>query len=183
MNCIVICLDTLRRDALGCYRADWVHTPCIDAFAAEATRFDSAFCASFPTVPMRVDAYTGDVNWPRYGWKGPDDGQPKLPLLLREAGYHTGLVLDTRNNVGAGLHKFYDEHHLIRKDVDDGMTPDKVVFPVPRENYRQEGRGYAHDVAATSHYRHERDWFVARTMVRACDWLEDNASRSSGPVP
>ena len=177
MNAIVICLDTLRWDALGCYRPDWVQTPCIDAFAAEATRFDAAFCASFPTVPMRVDAYTGDVNWPRYGWKGPDDDQPKLPLLLRDAGVYTGLVLDTRNNVGAGLHEFYDEHHLIKKDVDDGMTPDQVVFPVPREHIRQEGRGYVRDVANTSHYRHESDWFVARTMRRACEWLEDNASR------
>ena len=177
MNAIVICLDTLRWDALGCYRQDWVQTPCIDAFAAHATRFDNAFCASFPTVPMRVDAYTGDVNWPRYGWKGPDDDQPKLPLLLREADVYTGLVLDTRNNVGAGLHEFYDEHHLIKKDVDDGMTPEKVVFPVPRENMRQNGGGYAHDVANTSHYRHESDWFVARTMMRACEWLEDNAHR------
>ena len=177
MNAIVICLDTLRWDALGCYRPDWVHTPCIDAFAAQATRFDNAFCASFPTVPMRVDAYTGDVNWPRYGWKGPDPDQPKLPLLLRDAGVYAGLVLDTRNNVGAGLHEFYDEHHLIKKDVDDGMTPEKVVFPVPREHYRQEGRGYVRDVANTSHYRHEHDWFVARTMMRACQWLEDNARR------
>ena len=177
MNVLVICLDTLRWDALGCYRADWVQTPCIDAFAAQATRFDAAYCASFPTVPMRVDAYTGDVNWPRYGWKGPDDDQPKLPLLLRDAGYHTGLVLDTRNNVGAGLHEFYDEHFLIQKDVDDGMTPEQVIFPVPRENLRQNGRGYARDVTNTSHYRHEQDWFVARTMMRACEWLEDNASR------
>lgn len=173
MNVIVICLDTLRWDALGCYRPDWIHTPNIDAFAAQATRFDNAFCASFPTVPMRVDAYTGDVNWPRYGWKGPDADQPKLPLLLRAADYNTGLVLDTRNNVGAGLHEFYDEHYLIKKEVDDGITPEMVEFPVPRENLRQNGNGYARDVADTSHFRYERDWYAARTMLRACDHLED----------
>ena len=176
MNVIVICLDTLRWDGLGCY-ADWVHTPCIDRFAKRATRFEAAFCASFPTVPMRVDAYTGDVNWPRYGWKGPEEDQPKLPLLLHEAACYTALVLDTANNVGAGLHKFYDEHHLIKKDVDDGMTREKVAFPVPRENLRQNGGGYAGDIVRTSHYRHEHDWFVARTMMRACEWLEDNARR------
>ena len=82
MNVIVICLDTLRWDALGCY-ADWVQTPCIDHYAGRAARFDAAFCASFPTVPMRVDAYTGDVNWPRYGWRGPDEEQPKLTRLGR----------------------------------------------------------------------------------------------------
>lgn len=177
MNVIVICLDTLRWDALGIYSPGWVQTPVIDRYARRATRFDAAFCGSFPTVPMRVDAYTGDVNWPRYGWKGIDAEQPKLPLLLRKAGYYTGLVLDTANNVRAGLHEFYDECHLIEKDVDDGMTPDKVVFPVPRENLRQNGIGYARHMAYTSHYRHERDWFVARTMQRACDWLEDNHAR------
>ena len=176
MNCIVICLDTLRWDALGCYNPNWVRTPCIDAFARRATRFDAAYCASFPTVPMRVDAYTGDVNWPRYGWKGLDAGQPALPLLLREAGCYTGLVLDTRNNVGAGLHEFYDEHHLIEKDVDDGVSPESIDFPVPPENIRQGGRGYRNDRARWSHYRHEADWFVARTMLRASEWLEDHAA-------
>jgi len=176
MNAIVICLDTLRWDALGC-NGDWVETPCIDRFAEKATKFTSAYCASFPTVPMRVDCYTGDVNWPRYGWKGIDDDQLKLPLLLREAGCYTGLVLDTGNNVGVGLHEYYDEYHFIKKDVDDSMTPEKVVFPVPREHLRQNGRGYAGDVANRAHFRHESDWFVARTMQRACDWLEDNAGR------
>ena len=63
MNAIVICLDTLRWDALGCYNPNWVKTPCIDAYAERATLFTEARCGSFPTVPMRVDAYTGDVHW------------------------------------------------------------------------------------------------------------------------
>ena len=176
MNAIVICLDTLRWDALGCYH-DWVQTPCIDHYAAKATRFDAAFCGSFPTVPMRVDAYTGDVNWPRIGWVGIDEGRPKLPSLLRDAGYFTGLVLDTQNNVRAGLGDYYDEYFLIEKDVDDGMTRDKVTVPVPLENMRQNGGGFFNDRVRMSHYRHESDWFVARTMCRACDWLEDNHER------
>ena len=177
MNLIVICLDTLRCDALGCYNPSWVQTPCIDRYAQKAIRFTEARCGSFPTVPMRVDAYTGDVNWPRYGWKGIDPGQPKLPLLLREAGYYTGLVLDTENNVGVKLHEYYDEHHLIKKEVADGVTPEKIEFPVPRENLRQNGTLYARDRATHAHYRHEEDWFVVRTMKRACQWLEDNAKR------
>ncbi|MBM4046025.1 MAG: hypothetical protein FJ279_12985 [Planctomycetes bacterium] len=177
MNVIVICLDTLRCDALGCYRPDWVKTPCIDAYAARATRFTQARCGSFPTVPMRVDAYTGDVNWPRYGWKEIDPRQPKLPLLLREAGVHTALVLDTANNVAAKLNTFYDEFHFIKKDVDDGVKPDMIKLPVPRESIRQNAVGYVRDRAMWAHYRHEEDWFGVRTMRRACQWLEDNAKR------
>lgn len=49
---------------------------------------------------------------------------------------------------------------------------------MPRENLRQNGDGYAYDRARCSHYHHEEDWFVSRTMRRACQWLEDNARRA-----
>jgi arylsulfatase A-like enzyme len=32
-------------------------------------------------------------------------------------------------------------------------------------------------MARMAHYQHETDWFVVRTMLRACDWLEDNYER------
>ena len=177
MNVIVICLDTLRWDALGCYRGDWVHTPVIDHYASRATRFDEARCGSFPTIPMRVDAYTGDVAWPRRGWVGIEPDRPRFPLMLRDAGYYTGLVLDTANNVGAKLHECYDEYHFIKKDVDDGVKPGDISVPVPAENLRQAAGGYRRDRCNWSHYRREEDWFVARTMMAACRWLSDNASR------
>ena len=177
MNVIVICLDTLRCDGLGCYRPDWVQTPCIDYYGQGATRFTEARCGSFPTVPQRVDAYTGDVAWPRRGWVGIEPEGEKLPLLLREAGYYTGLVLDTANNVSTGLNEYYDEFHFIEKDVDDGVKPPMIDVPVPPENLRQNAGGYRRDRANWSHYRHEEDWFVARTMRRAGQWLEDNAER------
>ena len=180
MNVIVICVDTLRWDYLGCYgKNKWIQTPLIDSYALKATRFNAAFCGSFPTVPMRVDAYTGDVNWPRYGWKGPDSEQKTLPAILRENEYYTALILDTRNNVGAGLHEFYDEYHLIDKPPTSTVKPEHIEFPFPRENVRQNGRGYARDMAWTAHYQYETDWFVARTMLRACKWLEENAERDS----
>jgi len=177
VNVMVICLDTLRCDALGCHNPEWVQTPHIDRFVANATWFTEARCGSFPTIPQRVDAYTGDVQWPRRGWVGIEPEGPKLPVLLREAGYYTALVLDTANNVKTGLHEYYDEYHFIEKDVDDGVTRDMIEFPVPRENLRQNGVGYMNDRVRWSHYRHETDWFVARTMLRACEWLEENARR------
>lgn len=177
MNVIVICLDTLRWDFLGCYGNKQVHTPCLDAFSRYATRFDRAFCGSFPTVPMRVDAYTGTVNWPRYGWRGPEPDQPLLPQILRDNGYHAGLVLDTQNNVGAGLHTAFDEYELIKKPEDDGVRPEDITVPWPREKARQDSGGYVRDRVRTSHYRHETDWFVTRTMTKASEWLEDNRKR------
>jgi arylsulfatase A-like enzyme len=178
MNVIVICIDTLRWDHLGCYGAGTgARTPHIDAYATRAVRFTQAYCGSFPTVPMRVDAYTGDVNWPRYGWKSPDADQAALPQVLREHGYLTGFVLDTQNNIYAGLHRYYDSVEVISKPPTNTCRPEDVTFPFPRENCRQNGVLYARDMADTAHYRHECDWFVAQTMLRACAWLEDHAGR------
>jgi len=177
MNTIVICLDTLRWDALGCYNPNWVETPCIDHYAKKATRFDRMFCASFPTVPMRADSYTGVVGWPRYGWHWPEK-PPKLPQVLNGAGYHTGLVLDTVALLGkGGFQTTFDEHFRIDKDVDDGVTQDDIVIPVPREHYRGNAGEFLGHRVSRSHYRHENDWFVTRTARTACDWLEDNAKR------
>ena len=192
MNVIVICLDTLRWDALltsfgglqknvnhksGYNRGDWVRTPAIDNFAQKAVIFDRAYCASFPTVPMRTDCFTGNTNWPRYGWKELGDDEITLPQVLREAGYYTALVLDTSNMIGAKLNRDFDEFDLIKKPVDDGVKPEDIEFPFPQEHARQGGRGFIRDMARTSHYRYETDWFVARTMMRAGEWLEDNYQR------
>ena len=177
MNVIVICLDTLRWDFLGYNGNDWIRTPAIDRFANRAIVFDRAYCTSFPTVPMRTDCFTGNTNWPRYGWKPLGENEVTLPQCLREAGYYTGLTLDTANMVGAKFPRDFDEYELIKKPVDDGVKPEDIEFPFPRNNARQGGRGYANDMARTSHYRHETDWFVARTMTRAGEWLEDNYKR------
>jgi arylsulfatase A-like enzyme len=174
MNVIVICLDTLRWDHLGCYGNDWIRTPAIDGFAKRATRFDAAYCASFPTVPMRTDAFTGDVHWPRYGWKNLGDDETTVVQVLEEAGYRTALILDTANMVGAHLDRDFGECHLIQKQVDDGITPDDIVFPFPREHARQNGVLYARQMANLSHHRHEVDWAVAQTMLKAGEWLEDH---------
>ena len=178
MNTIVICLDTLRRDALGCYNPNWVKTPCIDHYAKTATRFDGAYCASFPTVPMRADCCTGMANWPVYGWHWTGAEQHRMEQYLKEAGYYTGIVLDTIGIMGPdGFHVHYDECHAIDKEVDDGVTKADIEVPVPPEHYRENASHFKGDRMCRSHYRHEEDWFVARTMRRAGQWLEDNAQR------
>ena len=51
MNVIWIVSDTFRRDHVGAYGNRWIHTPSIDALAADAVRFDSHYSAGFPTMP------------------------------------------------------------------------------------------------------------------------------------
>ncbi len=183
MNVIVICLDTQRWDHLGCYGNAEVSTPAIDAFAAgratssRVTRFDRAYCASFPTIPMRTDAFTGNVNWPIYGWKGLGEDEVTVVQCLKEAGYHTAFIHDTSNMEATGFGRDFDENIHLQPPEGWEQNLEKVELPVPREHMRQDAHGFIRDRARTMHFEHEADWFVARTMMSAAQWLEDSRKR------
>lgn len=59
---IVVVIDTVRRDALGCYGNPRRLSPALDALAAEGVRFDQAVSTSGWTLPSIVSLLTG--TWP-----------------------------------------------------------------------------------------------------------------------
>ena len=59
---VVFVLDTVRRDALGCYGSPSDPTPRIDALAREGVRFDQALSSSGWTLPAVGSLLTG--TWP-----------------------------------------------------------------------------------------------------------------------
>lgn len=71
-NIVLVVLDTLRRDVVGCYGetppwgADFprIRTPNLDRFAKSAVRFDRAFPEVLPTLPARRALYTGQRVFP-----------------------------------------------------------------------------------------------------------------------
>ena len=177
MNVIVITLDTLRYDHLGCNGNGKIRTPAIDAFAKRAANFKRAYCTSFPTVPMRTDCFTGNTNFPRYGWKPLGDEEVLLTEVLRDAGYYTGFVTDTTNMIPSKFPRGFHEVYPIKAPPENTTKPEDIPFGVPEEHYRQYGKQYQRQMANMSHFKHESDWFVARTMSTASDWLEDNHKR------
>ena len=58
-NLVFILADQLRADFLGCYGADYVKTPNIDALDAHGMRFDRAYSLHPVCVPARVSLLTG----------------------------------------------------------------------------------------------------------------------------
>jgi arylsulfatase A-like enzyme len=58
----VVIVDTLRRDALGCYGREGARTPHMDALAAEGVRFEQAISSSGWTLPSVASLLTG--TWP-----------------------------------------------------------------------------------------------------------------------
>ncbi|MFQ5599080.1 MAG: sulfatase, partial [Candidatus Krumholzibacteriia bacterium] len=92
---IVVLVDTLRHDALGCYGNPWRSTPHIDALAAEGVRFDQAISSSGWTLPAVASLFTG--AWPQiHGGLGKDvvltpirDEIPTAAEVFRAAGFNT----------------------------------------------------------------------------------------------
>ncbi|MFT7484515.1 MAG: arylsulfatase A-like enzyme [Candidatus Paceibacteria bacterium] len=96
-NLLLICVDDLRPE-LGCYGADHVQSPALDAFAAEALRFDRHY-ALFPTcgasrfafLTGRRPSETRHYGNSAFGTLKEDSTPERLPLpnAFRAAGYRT----------------------------------------------------------------------------------------------
>ena len=68
-NIVLIVIDTLRPDHLGCYGNQVVRTPNLDALARESLRFTRVFPEAMPTVPARRSILTGRRVYPFRGWQ------------------------------------------------------------------------------------------------------------------
>lgn len=177
MNFVEIVSDTFRRDFLGCYGNNWIHTENLDAFAKKSLIFDKAYIASFPTIPHRRDLFTGRYAFTYSKWSLPGI-EPNLPReevvlsqLLRQAGYTTMLIGDT-------YHLFRDTHYFdrgfdgwwwIRGQENDRYMTNPSGASMERKN--AVGAQYLQNVSLR---RFEEDYFVAQTMTAAAKWLELN---------
>jgi len=58
-NLLLITLDTLRADHLGCYGYGRPTTPVLDRFAATAALFEDVTCSMPTTLPSHLTIFTG----------------------------------------------------------------------------------------------------------------------------
>src|SRR5512139_1573158 len=86
-NVILITIDTLRADYLGCYGNARIPTPNLDALAAQGTIFDRAYCQAPMTPPSHASILTGTYP-PTHGVRdftssGLRPGFPTLASILK----------------------------------------------------------------------------------------------------
>lgn len=95
-NLLVITLDTLRADHLGCYGYSRASSPNLDAFAARASVFTDATCSMPSTLPSHVTIFTGlppEVHGvTRNGMVPPRDLETVFDLLGRQ-GRRTAAIV------------------------------------------------------------------------------------------
>jgi arylsulfatase A-like enzyme len=94
-NIILISIDTLRADHLGCYGYERKTSPHIDAFAESGLIFRNARSHSNWTAPSHMSMFTGLFPSVHGIWEYSDPGTlapeiPTFPEILQANGYATG---------------------------------------------------------------------------------------------
>jgi arylsulfatase A-like enzyme len=67
-NVIVVMLDTLQFNYMGCYGNKWIKTPNMNRFAQQGVLFENAYTEGLPTIPCRRAMFTGRYTLPLKGW-------------------------------------------------------------------------------------------------------------------
>ncbi|SMP46348.1 arylsulfatase A [Neorhodopirellula lusitana] len=108
-NIVVIMADDLGYGDVGCYGGTGVATPAIDDLAERGLRFTQAYCSAGTCTPTRFSLLTGVYAFrvPGSGIAPPNSpalipaGTPTIASVLKQAGYHTGIIGKWHLGLGA----------------------------------------------------------------------------------
>jgi arylsulfatase A-like enzyme/Tfp pilus assembly protein PilF len=129
-NLLLVSIDTLRSDHVGCYGYAAAQTPRLDALARSGLRFAEAATVVPLTLPAHSSLMTGTFP----AWHGVRDNggfylgddQVTLAETLRAKGYRTGgfvgaFVLDRRWGISQGFDRYFDDFDLDKFAKAPGM--------------------------------------------------------------
>jgi arylsulfatase A-like enzyme/Tfp pilus assembly protein PilF len=114
---LLVTIDTLRADALGCYGRKGAETPWVDRLAEGGVRFEEAHAHNVVTLPSHANLLSG--RYPlehgvrdNTGFRFPAT-QPTLATLLKAGGWQTGgfvsaFPLDSRFGLDRGFDVYDD---------------------------------------------------------------------------
>jgi arylsulfatase len=108
-NIVLITIDTLRADRLGCYGYHRPTSPNLDRFTGQAVLFTNAFSTSSFTPPAHASLLTSRYvsDHGLLTWEKLPEEQLTLAEVLSDCGYRTAaticLTLLTRQNMGQGF--------------------------------------------------------------------------------
>jgi len=115
---LLITLDTVRADHIGCYGYSRIETPAIDGLASDGVRFENAYAQVPITLPSHAVILTG--TYPLFSGVR-DFTSPPLPIniptlaeMLRRSGYQTAafvssFVLNSMWGLNRGFEVYDDD--------------------------------------------------------------------------
>jgi arylsulfatase A-like enzyme len=133
---ILIVIDTLRTDALGCYGAERSATPRLDAWSGECVRFETAYSQAPWTLPSFASLLTSTFP-AEHGALGKREKKNFFPIreelvtaaeVYSEAGYRTGAIV---NNIflrgDFGFERGFDNYDFFPATVVKTRGADEVT--------------------------------------------------------
>src|SRR5579863_10444122 len=141
-NVVVITIDTLRADHVGCYGYKQIRTPNIDALAADGARFERAYTPVPVTLPAHTAIFTGTYptlsGMHDFSGNTLNPSQSTLASVLKQRGYATAAVigsavLDSRFGLNKGFDFYYDHfdfNRLLESNLEEMERPGNVVADV-----------------------------------------------------
>jgi hypothetical protein len=114
-NVVLIVMDTLRAQDLGCFNAELNTSPFIDSFSKNSIQFSNAFSQATTTFPSHMSIFTSRYpSCNQFMVVGRDTLSPAIPTLsqiFKSNGYTTAWVAplnDMQLSLEAGFEKGYD---------------------------------------------------------------------------
>jgi arylsulfatase len=124
---VLITLDTLRREHLGCYGYFRDTSPNIDALARESVLFERAVAPMASTLPSHISMLTGlypHQHGISSNWRGQgvafvsEEGRLSVAAVLRERGFHTaGFASAAPLSMITGVQAGFDTYYAPRTGV------------------------------------------------------------------
>ena len=198
MNVILVVIDSLRADHVGCYGNTWIKTPNLDAFSKESALFERCFPESLPTVPARRAMVTGSRVFPFREWQqDPSRGKAHavpgwaplrendvtLSEILKKAGYRTAFLTDVYHmfKPSMNFHRGFDEWRLIRGQEVDSYNSTPPPKDIDLDHFLTPGLvgTLAHTqllqyFSNTTFRKGEEDYFAPLVFREGMRWLKEN---------
>ena len=189
MKIIVIVSDTLRTDHIAAYgmpspwkrngreNEQFIQTPNIDNLARQAAIFDGFRVGSYPTIPCRLDLFTGRFSFPTRGWVPLSQDDTTIVDILNSHNYLTELVFDTPPLADNEFNftRGFTGWEWARGQHRDRWNTEPLTGELPCQMHKIKNlQMLLPYLRNASSRKFEKDWSCAKTFIAASEWLERN---------
>ena len=183
MNVVVMMLDSLRPDHLGCCGNAEVKTPHMDAVAAKGAVFETAY-AEYPiTIPSRTAFVSGAFTWTNRPWCPLRSHDLHIAEILKNNGYATAAFTDSPFGRPACMDRGFDSFEYFPEGkchppVVEGRTFDDSHAYFPPHTTAKE-RPYYQKTMINRQYAMETYGKACPELLfdAAIEWLDQNQGR------
>ena len=135
-NVLLITIDCLRPDHLGCYGHQRDTSPCLDQLAKTGCRFTSAFTVGPNTPPSFNSLFTSTYPFSGDGYSPLPGSKKGLAEVLREYGYST-CGINSNAFLGESFHYERGFDHFENPFREPGGAERFINDLINRSNYRK----------------------------------------------